>query len=179
LNSGILKDKLFQICSKYTSWKINCKYQTSDYNSASVLGNKENHRMYPSECASIQLIILDFGKLTSKAKVHWKWFFPSINSFYFISTSWKINCKYQTSDYNIASVLGQENSTTSMLKFAYFLTCASCWKYVGLILKHTHKIAWDCQQILVRCSPSKTTQLVAWSSILKFNIQHTIQYLAL
>ena len=54
------------------------------------------------------------------------------------STSWKINCKYQTSDYNSASVLGQGNSATSMLKFTYFLTCASCWKYVGLILKHTH-----------------------------------------
>ena len=50
------------------------------------------------------------------------------------------------------------------------------------------KIVWDCQQILVRCSPSKSTQLVANSSISKFNnlhnsifntqfnIQHTIQY---
>ena len=41
------------------------------------------------------------------------------------------------------------------------------------------KIVWDCQQILVCCSPNKSTQLLAWSSILKFNIQHTIQYLAL
>jgi hypothetical protein len=36
------------------------------------------------------------------------------------------------------------------------------------------KIVWDCQQILVRCSPIKSTQLVACSSILKFNQQkHT------
>ena len=31
------------------------------------------------------------------------------------------------------------------------------------------KIIWDCQQIVVRCSPIKSTQLVACSSILKFN----------
>jgi hypothetical protein len=71
------------------------------------------------------------------------------------------------------------------------------------------KIIWDCQQILVRCSPIKSAQLVSCSSILKFNqqkhttrgmefnikvqstkahnlcgmefnnIQHTVQYLAL
>ena len=36
------------------------------------------------------------------------------------------------------------------------------------------KIIWDCQQILVCCSPIKSTQLVACSSILKFNQQkHT------